>query len=175
MTAYKAGGGCVHAYIQAMTLDELLSRLVIEVFQTEESAKEHPRKEAERLGETPPGAAMLAVSAHAARALAELGAIAEGLGYHRKEGVGVTIGKTFSLVREAVVDRMLSQEKNYRGTLLGMQHGVDLFVLVEAAARRAGKTQLALFCARWLEERRPLVEAARAQVPWFAEHVDQAG
>lgn len=157
-----------------MTVDDLLARLVIEMFQTEESAKEHPRKEAERLEGTPPGAAMLAVSRHAELALGELAAIADQLGYERK-GLGTAIGRTFSLVREAVIDRLVNQEKNYRGTLLGMQHGVDLFILSEATARRAGKTSLALFCARWLGERRPLVDAVRAQLPWFAENVERAG
>lgn len=156
-----------------MTPDDLLPRLVVEMFQTEESAKEHPRKEAERLEGTPPGAAMLRVSAHAERSLAELERVTRELGYERR-GLGVAIGKTFSLVREAVVDRIMSQEKNYRGTLLGMQHGVDLFTLVEAAARRAGKTPLAEFCARWLAERTPLVEAARKEIPWFAANPEEA-
>lgn len=158
-----------------MTANELLARLVIEMFQTEESAKEHPRKEAERLAGTPPGEAMMAVSRHAEIALRELEGICDQLGYaSERKGMGKAIGKTFSLIREAVTDRVMNQEKNYRGTLLGMQHGVDLFVLAEALARRAGKTSLALFCARWLEERRPLVDAARAQIAWFAEHVERA-
>lgn len=158
-----------------MTANELLARLVIEMFQAEASAKEHPGKEAERLSGTPPGDAMAALSRHAAIALTELEGIADQLGYAReRKGVGEAIGKTFSVVREAVTDRVMSPEKNYRATLLGAQHGVDLFVLAEATARRAGKTSLALFCARWLDERRPLVEAVRARLPWFAEHVERA-
>jgi hypothetical protein len=156
-----------------MTPSELVNRLIPEMFQTEESAKAHPKKDAERFPGTPPAAALLAVSAHAELTLVELQGLAKELGLEA-HSVGRTIGRTFSMIREAVTDRVMSDEKNYRGTLLGLQHGVDLFTLVEATARRDGKTALALFCARWLEQRRPLVEAVRAQIPWFAEHLEHA-
>ena len=49
-----------------------LNLLVHELFQTEQSAVEHPRIEADRLGDVPPALALREVSVHAARALAEL-------------------------------------------------------------------------------------------------------
>jgi hypothetical protein len=158
-----------------MTHQDLLSRLIVEAFQTEESAKEHPRKEADRLGDCPPAARMREIAAHAEVSLVELSGMADELGY-KKQGVGAAIGKTFSMVREAVTDRVMSQEKNYRGTLLGLQHGVDLMTLIEAAARRAGEQHatLAQWCGRWIEARRGLVEAARREIPWFAAHLDRA-
>ena len=116
---------------------DLLKILFVELCQTEESAIEHPRTEAERLAATPPAAALLAVSAHAERLRLELEAIA------RAEDLGTTtlgakIGDALSVMRDFVIDRTVSREKSYRGTLIGMHHGVDVVRLVRHTAVAAG-------------------------------------
>jgi hypothetical protein len=149
--------------------DGLLGRLFVELFQTEESARKHPRIEGERLGDSPPGRAMRAVSVHAARVLPELRRLAEaeGLGTH---SVGSWIGDAFSFARRLAFDRMLDREKSYRGTLIGMYHGVDVVRLVRAAARARGRDRISTFCDAWLDERIPLIEAAGRQLDWFGAH-----
>ncbi|HEU4430960.1 MAG TPA: hypothetical protein VFT98_19530 [Myxococcota bacterium] len=156
------------------TIDEegdLLERLLAEMLQTEQSASEHPRKEAERLGaEQPPAAALLAVADHAERGLPELRAFCAAT----PSRLGEMIGGTFSAVRDAVTDRFLGAEKSYRGTLLGLQHGIGCAVLTRAVAGTRRRTEVVEFCDRWLDERRPLVDACERQIPWFATHVEQA-
>jgi hypothetical protein len=149
--------------------DPLLGRLFVELFQTEESARKHPGIEADRLGDTPPGRAMRAVAVHAARVLPELRRIAraEGLGTH---SLGSWIGDAFSIARRLAFDRMLDREKSYRGTLIGMYHGVDVVRLARAAARARGRDRVAAFCDAWLDERIPLIDAAGRQLDWFGEH-----
>lgn len=149
----------------------LLDRLMVELFQTEQSAREHPQVEAQRLGDVAPARALRAVTEHASRALSELEALARDEGFSPPQpGVGRTIGQLFSLARRAVFDRMIDREKTYRGTLLGMRHGVDLVILVGAVARCEGRHRVAAFCDRWLETRVPLVDHVAAQLAWFAEH-----
>ncbi|MDB4930400.1 MAG: hypothetical protein JWM10_2884 [Myxococcaceae bacterium] len=151
----------------------LLSRLFIELFQTEESAFQHPRIEAERLGDVSPAHAMAAVSAHAARSLEELRALArtEKLA---TSTLGARVGDFFSAVRDVIADRTLDREKTYRGTLLGMQHGLGVVTLLEATAMAHGRTAIAAWCWSWLAERRPLVEQVNAALAWFAANPDRA-
>jgi hypothetical protein len=72
----------------------LLESLLTEMVQTEESAKQHPRKEAARLpAKRPPAVALVAVSEHAERALAPLVApqphrLGGGLGKALRHGHG---------------------------------------------------------------------------------------
>jgi len=151
----------------------LLSRLFIELFQTEESALEHPRIEAERLGDVEPGRAMAAVYEHAARALEGLRELSRSEGLE-STSMGIRIGDFFSAVRDAVADRALDREKSYRGTLLGMHHGADLVCLVESFARTHNRAALASWCRAWLDERLPLIERATAALSWFAENPARA-
>lgn len=144
-----------------------LANLVRELFQTEQSAKLHPVIEAERLGDVPPAHVLRAVAEHAKTALAELPPLVERHDLPVSEG-GKTVGAAFSSLRDHFADLLLNAEKSYRGTLLGMRHGVDLVELIEYAARHEGDVQLAEWCARWLGTRRPLVEAAARELAWFA-------
>jgi hypothetical protein len=143
----------------------LLHGLLTEMAQTEQSAVAHPRKEAARLdrGATP-ALAMLAVAGHAERVLVEV----ERLGGRPR--LGKLLGTMLSTVRDAISDRMISRELSYRGTLIGLQHGLDCAVLTKAAAGACGRTDVVDFCERWLEERRPLVSECREAVTWFADH-----
>ena len=150
-----------------------LSNLVRELFQTEQSAKSHPLVEAERLGDVPPAHALRAISAHAEAALAELPALVKNRNLPVSDG-GKAVGAAFSALRDNLADLLLSTEKSYRGTLLGMRHGVDLMELIQAVAREDGDEALANWCAGWLEKRRPLVEAAARELAWFAAHPEVA-
>lgn len=151
----------------------LLSRLFIELFQTEESARQHPRVEAERLGDVGPARAMRAVSEHAGRALESLAPLAKAEGLETTS-LGARVGDLFSVVRDAFADRTLDREKTYRGTLLGMQHGLGVVALVEASAGAQGRAAIAAWCRQWLAERRPLVEQVTRELAWFAANPERA-
>src|SRR5689334_4411230 len=106
-------------------LDKLLHNVVHEVFQTESSARRHCRREAERLHGTGPGRAMLVISEHAAQALNQLGTICQREGLPVGVG-GSTVGMVLSEMRDKVLDRLIQSERSYRGTLVGLHHGIDL-------------------------------------------------
>lgn len=155
--------------------ERLLDRLLIELFQTEQSAVDHPQIEAERLGDVPPAHAMRAVSEHATGALALLRAIAEREHFEaEKETLGRRIGDLFSSMRDLFADRLLDREKTYRATLIGVHHGVDLVTMLAPLARAQGRTELSARCEAWLRERPPLLERMTAQLAWFAEHPECA-
>src|SRR5690242_9013689 len=116
---------------------ELLERLFHELFQSEASASRHPRREAQRLGATPPAHALIAVARHASRALAELPDLARASGLPVSD-LGRRLGVLFSRARQLVFDRLVDSEKSYRGTLLGMRHGLDLVHLLREVADREG-------------------------------------
>ncbi|MGK4008266.1 hypothetical protein WMF31_36950 [Sorangium sp. So ce1036] len=144
-----------------------LASLVRELFQTERSAKTHPLVEAERLGDVPPAHAMRAISAHATAVLAELPSLMRVRGLPVSAG-GSAVGEAFSALRDHLADHVLNKEKSYRGTLLGVRHGVDLVELIQYVATVEGDALLAAWCARWLSTRRPLVEAAADELAWLA-------
>lgn len=152
---------------EASCAQELLRSLFHELFQTEESASLHPRREAARLGDSPPAQALNAVARHAQQVLQELPALAES----RKlpvSRVGQLVGRLFSDARQWVADRMLEPERSYRGTLLGMRHGVDLVLLIRDIARVEGDSDLEVWCSVWLAEREPLIESVAYELRWFA-------
>lgn len=146
---------------------KLLCNLFPELFQTEQSALSHPQREAERLGSVPPAQALRAVSAHAERVLKELPELAtqHNLPVSR---LGQAVGQLFSNLRQWFADHLIDEERSYRGTLLGMRHGVDLVLLIRHAARVQGDPGLEGWCTTWLTERVPLVEEVAAQLGWFA-------
>ena len=150
-----------------------LSNLVRELFQTEQSAKDHPIVEAERLGDVPPALVLRAVAAHAEQALAELPPIVTRHDLPVSEG-GKTVGAAFSAIRDHFADLLLNAEKSYRGTLLGMRHGIDLVELIQYVAQEDKDEALVAWCRKWLEQRRPLVEAAARELAWFATHPSHA-
>ena len=145
-------------------------RLTPELFQTERSAIEHPKKEAERLGDVPPSAAMLAVSAHAERALTHLKkAMPE------TSSAGEQAGRLFSMLRDTFADRTLTHERSYRGTMLGMQHGIDLMRTMAPLAAQLGHEELSEFMEAWIAERTTLLERCqRVGAAWFNDHPEVA-
>jgi len=148
---------------------ELLASLFRELFQSERSAMRHPRIEAERLGSGPPAQAMLAVAEHAKGAFANLRAAAR-TNDLPVSWFGVAVGSFFSMVRNGVVDRIIDTERSYRGTLLGIRHGVDVMKLIRRVADASGHVELAGLATRWLEEREALVDRVESAMGWFAEH-----
>lgn len=156
-----------------MTHDDIVPGLFVEFFQTETSAAAHPREEAERLGDVPPGKAMRAVSEHAARTLPQLRELAA---RERLETTtpGAALGRLFSAVRSAVTDPFTSREMSYRGTLLGMHHGVDLALLLRSAALASGRHSVTAFCDAWLAERRRLVDDVEVALAWFGANPEVA-
>lgn len=110
---------------------KLLSKLCRELFQAETSARLHPRREADRLGDCPPAKALRAVSEDAELALATVPAP---FSQRPSWRVGAFAGHAFSVARQAVIDRLVDRERSYRGTLFGLHHCVDLVTLLKATA-----------------------------------------
>lgn len=158
---------------QQRTGRKLLKRLTRELFQTETSARLHCRREAERLGNVSPAAPLLATSHHADEALKTL------MQHTVRRDLplsiaGAFVGVAFSTAREFVLDRLLSSEQSYRGTLLGMKHGVDLVKMINQLAQREGAIELVEWSDAWLRVREPLIQEAELRLSWFADNVDVA-
>jgi glycine/D-amino acid oxidase-like deaminating enzyme/nitrite reductase/ring-hydroxylating ferredoxin subunit len=151
----------------------LLRHLSHELWQTEVSASQHSRREAERLGDTPPARALLAAAEHADSVLAELPKLTQGRPL-ATSGIGMAIGKMFSEVRDTIADKLLTSERSYRGTLLGLRHGIDVVHLLRKAAAKAQDETLTAFLDSWLRRREPIVEEVVAQLGWFAERPELA-
>ena len=154
-----------------MQENPIVTRAWGELFQTERSAERHSNVEADRLGDGPPAAALRAVSAHATRALGSLEVLARARN-HEAAASGRAVGDFFSGMRRKLADLTLTQEVSYRGTLLGMRHGIDLVTLVHHAS--SSDTELHAWTASWLEHRQPLVDAVARELQWFAAHPDAA-
>ena len=152
-----------------MTAPRLLPSLMTELFQTERSAYRHPIREAKRLGDVPPAIALRAVAAHANEVLDELPELARARGLTLAK-LGTVIGETFSDVRHFFADRLIDRERSYRGTLLGMRHGIDLVKLLRAAAEDEADAALVAWCERWLGTRERLVAGVERELDWFGHH-----
>jgi hypothetical protein len=154
-------------------LDKLRTKLCRELVQSEQSARIHPVREARRLGKVPPAAALRAIASHAELLRPRFEAL-----QHRDHldrfGLVSSIGKLFSALRHAVFDRMIDAERSFRGTLLGLRHGVDTARLLREVARRAGDIYLFAFCDELLAQRLPLIAKAEASLTWFAEQPGRA-
>lgn len=151
-------------------LRKLKEKLCRELSQSEHSAIVQPRREARRLGEIPPAKALLAVSQHAAAVRPRLDSLIEGRrATVRGVEVGRAVGEVFSLLRHYLFDRIIDTERSYRGTLLGLDHGIDIVHMLAAITLRDGDEHLGMFCAEWLVERTALVQQARAELAWFAD------
>lgn len=137
-----------------------------ELFQSERSAYRHPIREAQRLTDVPPAIALRAVAAHANEVLDELPELARARGIEIATA-GIIASETFSNVRQFFADRFIDLERSYRGTLLGMRHGIDLVRLLRAAADDEADKELVAFCDRWLPVRERLVAGVERELDWF--------
>ena len=151
-------------------LRRLKEKLCRELSQSEQSAIVQCRREARRLGDIPPARALLAISEHAARNRPRLDSLIEGRrATVRGVELGKLVGTLFSTLRHYLFDRLIDTERSYRGTLLGLDHGVDIVHMLAAITLRDGDEHLGMYCAEWLMERTALVQRARAELAWFAE------
>ena len=152
---------------------ELLVSLSRELFQTETSASRHCRREAARLGDSGPAAALLAVADHADSVLLELPKLAQRNNMPVSRG-GVLTGELFSQMRDKLFDMLIDSDRSYRGTLLGCRHGVDVVHTLQHLANVLGKADLDAFCTAWLSTRTVLVQRLEDQLAWFAKHPGHA-
>jgi hypothetical protein len=147
----------------------LRATLMQELFQSEQSAQLHCVREASRLGESAPARALRACAQHADGFRTELLAVARKL--HLPEGrLGRIVGRMLSMARNLVVDRIVEEERSYRGTLAGLRHGVDVARMLQHVADASGQVDLAGLLTRWLAEREPLVDEVARAMTWFALH-----
>lgn len=154
-------------------LQRLCAKLCRELAQSERSAVLHTRREARRLGDVPPARALLSIGAHAEQQRARF----DGLLVKRDVQSTVLarlVGDLFWSLRHAIFDRLVESERSYRGTLLGLRHGIDVARLLREVALREGDARLMRFCDEWLVERLCLLETAEQELAWFAETPDRA-
>lgn len=171
--AAAAGKGGSDQDAMVRSEKDLLRSLMRELFQSERSAQRHPRVEAQRLPDTPPGRALEAVARHADAISEELPRRAQ------KHGLpvslaGLAAGSTFSQLRRNVFDLFMDVETSYRATLLGMRHGLDVMRMLREAGMAAGDEELAEWSERIYEARAPLVEECAQQLSWFAKNPEKA-
>ncbi len=155
----------------------LLRTLVLELFQTERSASLHCAREARRFPGAPPARALQDIANHARVALGELDLMTRdgNLPASRpRELLGRSIGAFLSKLRQTVLDRLVDAERSYRGTILGVRHGVDLVRLVQSTALGSGDYDLARWCSRWLDRREAMLQRAVDELVWFAENPELA-
>lgn len=149
-------------------LRKLYGKLCRELAQSERSAVVHTRREARRLGDTPPARALRALGAHAQ---AMNPAFQDLVGRRQPVGMmlGRRIGELFSTLRHVIFDRLMDLERSYRGTLLGFHHGLAVARLLREVAERLDERGMVEFCDEWLPVRMGLVEAAERELHWFAD------
>jgi hypothetical protein len=87
---------------------------------------------------------------------------------HRGVALARAVGEMFSTLRRAVLDRLIDAERSYRGTLLGVDHGIDVVRMLRAVAIREADQPLVELCEDWLTTRIALVEEAQRALDWFA-------
>jgi hypothetical protein len=149
-------------------LDKLYCKLCRELAQSERSAVVHTRREARRLGDSPPARALRGLGAHALAMKPRFDSL-----MRRRHLAGLfagrRVGEMFSALRHFLFDRLIDVERSYRGTLLGFHHGVDVVRLLHDVAEREGDEHMVAYCDDWLRQRLPLIEAAERELRWFAE------
>ncbi len=161
------------ANLERTRLQRLLRNLTRELFQTEVSASRHCRREAKRFGDAPLARLLGEAASHADEVLTALPPLAERHDMPISVG-GMALGNLFSQAREYAADRVIEAERSYRGTLLGMRHGVDLVRLLRHVAAQLGHGEVTTFCDAWLGRRVPLVKRCEDELAWFAQHAARA-
>ena len=153
-------------------LDTLQAKLLREVSQSEHDAYLHTHREATRLGPCPPARAFEAISQHADGMRKRLQVLMRGQSFGH--ALGILVADTFSNLRHYGVDRVLSRERSYRATLLGLRHGVDATHLLRFASRELGDDEITTFCDDLIVVREPSLVRAVAALEWFAQQPHQA-
>lgn len=153
-------------------LRRLRTKLCRELAQSEHSAEVHCAREANRLGQIPPAVALRVISEHAAELKPSLQALLDDQQIGRS--LGQVVGATFSVLRHFLFDRLIDAERSYRGTLLGLHHGIDIVRLLREVAYCSAERDLMRWCDGFLIERTALVEQAEHAMVWFAERPARA-
>lgn len=147
----------------------LREKLCRELAQSEHDAVIQTTREARRLHVCPPAEKLRAIAAHAEHLRPRLDAL---MLKHQPVGLRAArvVGEVFSGLRHYLFDRMLSTERSYRATLLGVRHGIDVAWLLRDVARREEQIRLFRFCDDMIAEREPLLREAERALSWFADH-----
>lgn len=148
---------------------ELMVELFRELFQAERSAADHCVREAERLGDVGPAAVLRTIAVHALQSLNELPLLASAEGLPAS-GVAQALGSFFSTVRTTALDWLVQEQISYRGTLLGLRHGLDVARLLGHTADETMSEGLGEWCGEWVLAREPLVRVATEELAWFAQN-----
>lgn len=155
-------------------LARLRTKLCRELAQSERSAMVHGRREARRLGASPPADALNAIAEHAEGQRPRFAHLIA----RRDQMIGVwverAVGAAISALRHAFVDRLFDSERSYRATLLGLKHGLDIARLLRDVAVHEHDMPLVRFCDELLLERQCLIERAEQALAWFAERPELA-
>lgn len=149
-------------------LRKLYNKLCRELAQSERSAIVHTRREARRLGDTPPARALRALGAHAVATQPRFHELVE-LRQRTGTMLGRRFGELFSTLRHYLFDRLIDVERSYRGTLLGFHHGLAVARLLREVAERLDEQAVVAFFNQWIPERAALLEAAERELSWFAD------
>ncbi|MBA3397569.1 MAG: hypothetical protein H0T89_33405 [Deltaproteobacteria bacterium] len=147
----------------------LLDKLIREISRSESQAIEHAPREAKRVGEVPPIAALREVAQHAGLMRTRFETLLHG---HDITINRAGLGATLSTLRSLVVDRVVDPERAYRTALLDLRHGIDVVKLLREIARAEGLFGVIRWCDDWLGARRTQVARVEAQLVWYAEHAD---
>jgi hypothetical protein len=141
----------------------LLDKLVRELARSETQAIEHGPREARRIGDVPPVAALRAVADHARAMRPRFIAM---VGAHDLEIRRHALATTLAGLRHFVVG---DPERAFRSALLDLRHGIDVVRLTRETARHDMLFGLIRWCDDWLGARRTLVARVEAQLAWYAE------
>lgn len=145
----------------------LLDKLIRETGRAEAQANEHPVRERNRLGASPPHQALEAVADHARMMQTRFATMLEGheLQLQLRTSAGIALGS----LRHQLVDRLVAPERAYRTALLDLRHGIEVVELLREITRSEMLFGLLRWCDDWLCARRILVARVEAQLGWFAE------
>lgn len=144
----------------------LLEKLLRELVRSEDQTIEHVPREAKRIGETPPVAALRDVALHVIAMRPRLLQVLDGHSLATGRG---GISATLSTLRHLVTDRLHDAERAYRAALLDLRHGLDVVRVLREVARLEELFALIRWCDDWQPARRTLVARVEAQLGWFAE------
>ena len=151
----------------------LQEKLCRELGQAEYDAIRHTTREADKLGDVDPSRKLRAIAAHAEHLRPRLSRLVR---HQQPFGwrLARIVGELFSTTRHFAVDRVLSAERSYRGTLLGLHHGLDVAYLLRDVSRREDNVRLHRFCDDLIAERDVLLREAERALVWFADHPETA-
>lgn len=161
------------AIFKVNPLRKLYNKLCRELAQSERFAATHVRREARRLGDTPPARALRALGGHAQAMCSRLDGVEQ-----PPQPIGVLagrkVGELFLVLRYFLFARLIHVERSYRGTLLGFHESLSIGRLLRDVAERLDEQEMVGFCEQWLEQREPLLAIAERELHWFADTPRQA-